>query len=144
MARRADMATIEGEITIRRRVEDVFDYVADQTNEPRYNPAMVRAEKATRGPVGPGTRFNSAVASGGTRMRWTGRVRPKGMLRLLGPLVAWKGRSQEQRIWEGLKRHLETSNPPAERTAVCGLVEGLLRTRGRHNGGAHRCHRAPQ
>ena len=144
------MARIEGEITIRRRVEDVFDYVADQTNEPRYNAAMVRAEKATPGPIGPGTRFNSAVASAGRplemvieytgydrpkllastttmkqadieytlrfepaeagmRMRWSGQVRPKGVLRLLGPLVAWKGRGQEQRIWESLKRHLESS-----------------------------------
>jgi hypothetical protein len=27
----------------------VFDYVADQSNEPAYNPQMVRAEKATPG-----------------------------------------------------------------------------------------------
>lgn len=142
------MAKIAGEITIRRPVEEVFDYVADQTNEPRYNPAMVRAEKATLGPIGLGTRFNSAVASAGhpvemvieytgydrpkllasattmkqadieytlrfepaeagTLMRWSGQVRPKGVLRLLGPLVAWKGRGQERRIWESLKRHLE-------------------------------------
>ena len=38
------MAKITGEITIRRPVEVVFDYVADQTNEPDYNPTMVRAE----------------------------------------------------------------------------------------------------
>jgi uncharacterized protein YndB with AHSA1/START domain len=143
------MVKIAGEITIRRPVEEVFDYVADQTNEPRYNPAMVRAEKATLGSIGCGTRFNSAVAAAGhplemvieytgydrpkllastttmkqadieytlrfepaaagTRMRWSGQVRPKGALRLLGPLVAWKGRAQEQRIWESLKRHLES------------------------------------
>jgi hypothetical protein len=32
----------------------VFDYVADQSNEPRYNPQMVRAQKITAGPVGRG------------------------------------------------------------------------------------------
>ena len=49
------MARIEGEIVIDRPVEVVFDYVADQSNEPQYNPRMVRAEKITPGPVGKGT-----------------------------------------------------------------------------------------
>ena len=59
------MAAIEGEVVIGRPVEVVFDYVADQRNEPRYNPRMVRAEKVTEGPVGKGTVFRSAVASMG-------------------------------------------------------------------------------
>jgi hypothetical protein len=142
------MARIDGEIVIGRPVGGVFDYVADQSNEPRYNPRMVRAEKITPGPVGKGTRFRSAVASrgrtaemliectgydrprllestttmaqasisytlrfepaaGGTRMRWSGRVRPKGAFRLLGPVITWLGIRQEQRIWASLKEHLE-------------------------------------
>jgi hypothetical protein len=59
------MAKIEGQITIGRPVEVVFDYVADQTNEPKYNPRMVRVERQTTGPIGKGTRFRSAVRSGG-------------------------------------------------------------------------------
>lgn len=59
------MAGIEGEVVIGRPVEVVFDYVADQRNEPQYNPRMVRAEKVTEGPIGPGTVFRSAVASMG-------------------------------------------------------------------------------
>ena len=143
------MSRIEGEILIRRPVDVVFDYVADQSNEPQYNAQMVRAEKITPGPVGQGTQFRSAVASrgrtadmliectrydrprllestttmaqadirytlrfepaaGGTRMRWSGQVRPKGALRPLGPLITWLGRRQEQRIWASLKKHLET------------------------------------
>jgi hypothetical protein len=46
------MARIEGAIVIGRPVDVVFDYVADQSNEPQYNPQMVRAEKITPGPVG--------------------------------------------------------------------------------------------
>ncbi len=144
------MARVEGEITIGRPVGVVFDYVADQTNEPRYNPSMVRAERITGGPVGKGTRFRSAVRSAGrtaemlieltgydrprllasmttmehmdieytlvfepvaegTRMRWSGEVRPQGALRVLGPLVTWLGTRQEQRIWSSLKRHLEST-----------------------------------
>lgn len=59
------MARIEGEIMIARPVDVVFDYVADQSNEPRYNPRMVRAGKITAGPVGKGTRFRSAATSMG-------------------------------------------------------------------------------
>jgi polyketide cyclase/dehydrase/lipid transport protein len=59
------MTKIEGEIVIGRPVHVVFDYVADQRNEPHYNPRMVRAEKVTAGPVGKGTRFSSAIMSRG-------------------------------------------------------------------------------
>ncbi|HVB64067.1 MAG TPA: SRPBCC family protein [Nitrolancea sp.] len=51
------MVHIEGEIVIQRPVEDVFDFVADERNEPRYNPRMVRAEQISPGPIGVGTRF---------------------------------------------------------------------------------------
>jgi hypothetical protein len=57
-------------------------------------------------------RFDPAAA--GTRMRWSGQVRPKGALRLLGPLITWLGTRQEQRIWASLKKHLEaTQRGPA-------------------------------
>jgi Polyketide cyclase / dehydrase and lipid transport len=75
------MASIEGAILISRPVEEVFDYVADQSNEPQYNPQMVRAEKITTGPVGKGTRFRSAVASRGRTaemlIECTGYDRPR-------------------------------------------------------------------
>jgi hypothetical protein len=65
------MTFIEGEIIIARPAEAVFDFAADQRNEPRYNPRMVRAEKVTGGPVGNGTVFRSAVRAIGrpTEMR---------------------------------------------------------------------------
>ncbi len=151
------IARIEGEIIIDRPVDVVFDYVADQSNEPQYNPQMIRAKKITAGPVRKGTQFRSAVASrghtaemliectrydrprlltstttirqadisytltfepatGGTRMRWSGRVRPKGALRLLGPVITWMGIRQEQRIWASLKKHLEAAPTGASRS----------------------------
>ena len=51
------MAHIAGEVTIDAPVSEVFDMVADERNEPRYNPRIVRAEKVTEGPVGRGARF---------------------------------------------------------------------------------------
>ena len=44
---------------------------------------------------------------GGTRMRWSWRVRPRGALRLMAFLVGVIGRRQEQRIWGNLKRLIE-------------------------------------
>ena len=142
------MAHIEGEITIARPPEDVFDYVADERNEPRFNPQMLSVEQLTPGPIGLGTRFRAEVTSRGrplemiiqytayerprrlasatrmaamdirgaltfdpvpegTRMRWHWELAPRGLLRLLTPLVARMGRRQEEAIWAGLKGVLE-------------------------------------
>jgi hypothetical protein len=139
---------IKGDIVIDRAVEDVFDYVADERNEPTYNAQMRLAEKISDGPIGVGTQFRAEVVSGGravsmviefteyerprrlasmtrmaamdiaytltfapvregTRMRWSGEIEPHGMLKLMGPLVAWMGRRQELRIWTSLKGLLE-------------------------------------
>jgi len=74
------MAFIEGDIIIARPAETVFDFAADQRNEPRYNPRMARAEKVTGGPVGKGTVFRSAVRAAGRatdmRSELTGYRRP--------------------------------------------------------------------
>jgi Polyketide cyclase / dehydrase and lipid transport len=145
------MAKIAGEIVISRPAEAVFDFVADQRNEPRYNPRMIRADKVSDGPVGTGTVFRSAAKStgrpaemrieltcydrpgrltsrtttrqadidgtltfdpvpGGTRMRWSWIVRPRGAARVLTPVITWIGRRQEQAIWTRMKRYLETPN----------------------------------
>lgn len=142
------MVRIEGEIFIDRPTDEVFDFVADECNEPRYNSHMRRADKISEGPTGPGTQYRAEVMSGGravpmvieftgyerprrlasttrmsnmdirytlsfesasdgTWMRWVGEVEPKGVLRLMAPLVGWMGRRQEVRIWTGLKQLLE-------------------------------------
>ena len=55
-------------------------------------------------------------AAGGTRMRWSGQVRPKGAVRLLGPVITWMGTRQERRIWASLKEHLEAASAEASRS----------------------------
>ena len=49
----------------------------------------------------------------GTRMRWSWVVAPRGVLKLLTPLVARTGRRQEQAIWANLKRVLEAQAAPS-------------------------------
>ena len=146
------MVHIEGEIAVNRPVEEVFDFVADERNEPRYNPRMLRAEKVSPGPVGPGTRFRAEFASKGrpvatteittyerprrlaskthmaamdvrgtltfepapegTRMCWSWDLEPRGLFKLIGPLIARVGRRQEQATWASLKRFLEERGIP--------------------------------
>jgi hypothetical protein len=142
------MTRINGSILIRRPVEEVFDFVADERNEPTYNPQMASVEKTTPGPIGVGTLWHVVTTSGkrstpfelevteytrpsrlgsmtrmatadidggltffpdadGTLMSWSWDLRPKGVLKLATPVFAAVGRRQEQRIWSGLKAHLE-------------------------------------
>lgn len=142
------VAHIQGSIGIRRPVGEVFDFVADERNEPAYNPQMRKVEKATPGPIGLGTvwratigtkrrqtsfelevtdyvrpwRLGSVTRMGGADLRggltfrptdegtwmdWSWDFRPKGLLKLAGPVFTVVGRRQEQRIWAGLKRYME-------------------------------------
>ncbi len=61
------MTRIDGEVTIAAPVERVFDMVADERNEPRYNPRIVRAEKISDGDVGLGSRFLAEPRGMGAR-----------------------------------------------------------------------------
>jgi hypothetical protein len=75
------MARIAGELVIHRPIDAVFDFVADERNEPRYNPRIRRVEKLSPGPIGPKTRFHAeAVALGrtvGMTIRYTSCERPR-------------------------------------------------------------------
>jgi hypothetical protein len=138
-----------GQIIIERPVEEVFDAVADETRP--YDPRIIRAQKVTPGPIGPGTRFQSetrgqfgavpttveltefdrprflrsttplarlqidatltfAPCERGTRLTWASRLRLRGLLRPLTPLISLAGRRQERRIWAELKRALERNS----------------------------------
>jgi hypothetical protein len=44
-----------------------------------------------------------------TRMRWAWDVHPKGLAKVLTPLVGVVGRRQERACWQGLKEHLEAA-----------------------------------
>jgi len=60
---------IDGQIVINRPVEEVFDFVADERNEPRYNARMRRAEQISEGPIGLGTRYRAELVSMGRTIK---------------------------------------------------------------------------
>ena len=55
---------------------------------------------------------------GGTRMAWDWELEPRGLGRLLTPMIGRVGSRQEQEIWSGLKRHLERPNGAEPALAV--------------------------
>jgi uncharacterized protein YndB with AHSA1/START domain len=75
------MVRIEGEIVIHRPVDEVFDFVADERNEPRYNPRILRVHKLTPGPIGQGTRFRAETTTmgrtAGIAIEYTAYQRPR-------------------------------------------------------------------
>ena len=46
------MKPIRGEVLINVPAEEVFDFVADERNEPLYNRNLLHVEKLSPGPVG--------------------------------------------------------------------------------------------
>ena len=68
------MAQIQGKLVIHRPVHEVFDFVADERNEPRYNPRICRAEKLLPGSIGCGTRFRGRGGHAGPEDRDDHRV----------------------------------------------------------------------
>jgi len=78
----------EGTTVIDRPIEEVFNFLAAGTNDPKFSPRVLEIAKATDGPVGVGTVFKSTVKDAGvktnreleitefeapTRIRWAER-----------------------------------------------------------------------
>ena len=56
---------VQGDIVINRPIDEVFDFAADERNEPKYNPQMTSAEMVTQGPIGLGSKFHSVMTGVG-------------------------------------------------------------------------------
>ena len=57
----------EGSAVVDRPIEEVFDFLADGTNDPKFSPRVVEIRKTTDGPVGVGTRYASTVKDAGLK-----------------------------------------------------------------------------
>jgi uncharacterized protein YndB with AHSA1/START domain len=81
-------SSFQGTTVIDRPIEEVFAFLADGTNDPKFSPRVQTIRKTTDGPVGVGTVFESTVKDAGmttkrafeltefdapTRIRWTER-----------------------------------------------------------------------
>jgi len=81
-------AKFSGSAMIDRPIEEVFDYLAAGTNDPKFSPRVLEIRKEPDGPSGPGTIFVSRVKDAGmttdrrfeltvverpTKIRWSER-----------------------------------------------------------------------
>ena len=58
-----------GSVVIDRPVEEVFDFLADGTNDPKFSPRVQEIAKTTDGPVGAGTVYASTVKDAGVKTK---------------------------------------------------------------------------
>jgi len=57
----------EGTTVIDRPIEEVFAFLSDGTNDPKFRPRVLEIAKATDGPVGVGTTYKSTVKDAGVK-----------------------------------------------------------------------------
>lgn len=92
------MRPVKGSIEIGRPVEEVFDFVADERNEPRYNRRVRRVDLVPDGAVGRGSHFRAELARVGRTVPLdivvTGYERPR--------LLASSSRTRAMDIWGSL------------------------------------------
>jgi hypothetical protein len=92
-------ATIES----RGRPLDMKMEVTDYTSPTRLGSTSRMAAAEINGAV----TFEPDPA--GTRMSWSWELHPKGLFRVMGPLIARIGRRKEAEIWAGLKKYMEST-----------------------------------
>ena len=64
MAGRFDVTTV-----INRPIDEVFAFLADGTNDPKFSPRVLEIAKTTDGPPGVGTVYASTVKDGGVKTK---------------------------------------------------------------------------
>ena len=104
------MAAINGSIEIDCPVEEVFDFVADERNEPKYNPDLLQSTKVTDGPITVGTQFAAVRLSRGQSVDLTIEVTECDRPRRLGSHTTMPGADI---------RGVLTFDPIANRTRMC-------------------------
>lgn len=63
------MISVSAHIDIERSPEDVWSFLMDPANDPRWERSVVHSERLDDGPIGEGSRVRRTVALGGRRLR---------------------------------------------------------------------------
>jgi carbon monoxide dehydrogenase subunit G len=110
----------EGTTVIDRPIEEVFDFLADGTNDPKFSPRVQEIAKTTDGPPGVGTVYKSTVKDAGmttkrefklteftppTRLRWAEQSKNLVTAAEGGYDLATDGRGTRVTIYNVLEGH---------------------------------------
>jgi len=118
------MIDVTHTVTIDRPVSEVFDFVAESSNEPKWDVDVEEVVQPSQGPLTAGTRFEWVLKLLGTK-RIAGEVtafesnrlielttyETSGLLKLLEPLIKRMPRNPNTRTAENLKLVLEGGQP---------------------------------
>ena len=116
------MITVTHEETIKRPVEEVFAFIADPTNDPRWCPPVLEAEQITGDGPGKGARYRQTVKPGPKRLTSTMELTEYDPNRC----VAWQG-GNEMAQFQG-RYDVEAVNGSTRITMTSNLAaRGLLR-----------------
>lgn len=88
------MATFENTVVIRRPIEEVFAFLSDLENVPKWNYAIVETRKVSKGPVGLGTVYRQvrSVPSRSEERLEVTAFNPPGHLEIRGQLGPFPSR----------------------------------------------------
>jgi uncharacterized protein YndB with AHSA1/START domain len=110
----------EATTQIDRPIEEVFAFLADGTNDPKFSPRVLEIAKTTDGPSGVGTVYKSTVKDAGmktkrefeltefeapTKIRWTERSKNMVTAREGGYDLTPSGTGTQVRIYNVLEGH---------------------------------------
>jgi uncharacterized protein YndB with AHSA1/START domain len=85
------MVAVKGEIVIDRPPGEVFDFVANAENEPRYHSQMRVSKKITDGPIGVGTSFRQEIMGRGKVIPMTTEFTEFDRPSRIAEASTWKG-----------------------------------------------------
>ena len=110
----------EGTIVINRPIEEVFAFLADGENDPKFSPRVLEIAKTTDGPPGVGTTYASTVKDAGmktkrefkltefeppTRIRWAEQSKNLVTVREGGYDLSRSGEGTQVTIFNVLEGH---------------------------------------
>jgi carbon monoxide dehydrogenase subunit G len=109
-----------GTTTINKPIEEVFAFLADGTNDPKFSPRVQEIRKATDGPVGVGTVFVSTVKDAGMKSN-----REFELIEVEQPTkIRWRERSKNAITVPTGGYDLESAGDGATRVTIFNEFEG--------------------
>ncbi|MGW4029606.1 SRPBCC family protein [Streptomyces sp. NPDC004838] len=112
--------TFEATVEIDRPVEEVFAFLADGENDPKFSPRVVRMTKTTEGPTSVGTVYSSTVKDAGLTTQREFRI-----TEFASPTrIRWAEVSKNLVMAREGGYDLESTGPGTTRLRVFNVLEG--------------------
>lgn len=125
------MIRVEASIDIGRSAKDVFAYVGDQTNAPRWQRGLADVRRTTHGPIGVGTRHTAVRTLMGRRLKLSNEYRRYEPNKLVA--FEWSGTMPGQASYviepAGTERARLTSRIEMRAPGLFRLAEPLIAAR---------------